>query len=178
TNFINYNYYLNLNREDIERGIVDDKRFSTGAALGTVMSKVFGLRGPHFNSLLERCLTYVSKDKSLKTRLIGKTRKVTTRGHQCVAYQYYTVTYCNHCQLIIWGIGPQGYQCTNCGLNIHRHCVSVLEENCPGPMVKKERGNDRISKLMERIRPENNKRKPSSLSFAQGKSLFMLKTSL
>ncbi|XP_066907035.1 rho guanine nucleotide exchange factor 12 isoform X2 [Halyomorpha halys] len=154
--------------EDIERGIVDDKRFSTGAALGTVMSKVFGLRGPHFNSLLERCLTYVSKDKSLKTRLIGKTRKVTTRGHQCVAYQYYTVTYCNHCQLIIWGIGPQGYQCTNCGLNIHRHCVSVLEENCPGPMVKKERGNDRISKLMERIRPENNKRKPSSLSFAQG----------
>lgn len=154
--------------EDIERGIVDDKRFSTGAALGTVMSKVFGLRGPHFNSLLERCLTYVSKDKSLKTRLIGKTRKVTTRGHQCVAYQYYTVTYCNHCQLIIWGIGPQGYQCTNCGLNIHRHCVSVLEENCPGPMVKKEKGNDRISKLMERIRPENTKRKPSSQSFAQG----------
>ncbi|XP_073986570.1 rho guanine nucleotide exchange factor 2 isoform X3 [Rhodnius prolixus] len=153
--------------EDIEKGVVDDRRFTTGAALGTVLGKVFGLRGAHFNALLERCPTYVSKDKSLKARLIGKTRKVSTRGHHCVAHQYYTVTYCNHCQLIIWGIGPQGYQCSNCGLNIHRSCVNVLEEYCPGPMVKKDRGNDRISKLMERIRPENPKRKPSPLNVAQ-----------
>ncbi|XP_014249554.1 rho guanine nucleotide exchange factor 11 isoform X3 [Cimex lectularius] len=154
--------------EDIEKSVIDDRRFSTGAALGTVLGKVFGIKGQHFNSLLERCPTYVSKDKSLlKAKLIGKNRKMTRKGHICVAYQYYTVTYCNHCQLIIWGIGPQGYQCSNCGLNIHRHCVNVLEEYCPGPMVKKERGNDRISKLMEKIRPENTKRKPSSLNFAQ-----------
>lgn len=56
----------------------------------------------------------------------------------------------------------------DCGLNIHRSCVNVLEEYCPGPMVKKDRGNDRISKLMERIRPENPKRKPSPLNVAQG----------
>ncbi|KAL1124673.1 hypothetical protein AAG570_001297 [Ranatra chinensis] len=135
--------------EDIEREIVDDRRFTTGAALGTVMGKVFGLRGPHFSSLLDRCPTYVSKDKSLKAKLIGKTRK-----------------------LIIWGIGPQGYQCSNCGLNIHRNCVKVVEENCPGPMVKKEKGNDRISKLMDRIRPENARRKPSSFNFAQGTFYF------
>ncbi|BES88384.1 Regulator of G protein signalling-like domain [Nesidiocoris tenuis] len=153
--------------EDIEKGNVDDRRFTAGAALGTVLSKVFGIRGQHFNSLLERCPTYVSKDKSLKAKLIGKTRKVSTRGHHCIAHQYYLVTYCNHCQLIIWGIGPQGYQCSNCGLNIHRHCVNVIEENCPGPMTKKERGNDRISKLMDRIRPENARRKPSSLNLSQ-----------
>lgn len=128
-----------------------------------------------------------------------------------MAHQYYTVTYCNHCQMIIWGIGPQGYQCSSkfllfiyfilisfwlfenyrfsflinriinsffknsdCALNIHRNCVKVLEENCPGPMVKKEKGNDRISKLMERIRPENTRRKPSTLSFAQGNYFLVL----
>lgn len=56
---------------------------------------------------------------------------------------------------------------SDCGLNIHRPCVHVLEENCPGPMVKKERG-DRISKLMEKIRPETARRKPSSLNLNQG----------
>jgi len=48
---------------------------------------------------------------------------------------------------------------TDCSLNVHRQCVRVVEENCPGPLVRKERANDRISKLMERIRPE---RKPPS----------------
>lgn len=40
-------------------------------------------------------------------------KQVTVRGHHFVAHQYFTVTYCNHCQLIIRGIGPQGYQCTS-----------------------------------------------------------------
>lgn len=48
---------------------------------------------------------------------------------------------------------------TDCSLSVHRQCVRVVEENCPGPLVRKERANDRISKLMERIRPE---RKPPS----------------
>lgn len=47
----------------------------------------------------------------------------------------------------------------DCSLSVHRQCVRVVEENCLGPLVRKERGNDRISKLMERIRPE---RKPPS----------------
>lgn len=56
----------------------------------------------------------------------------------------------------------------DCVLNIHRHCVKVVEENCPGPLVKKEKGNDRISKLMEKIRPEREaRRKPSTLNFPQ-----------
>ncbi|XP_050528343.1 rho guanine nucleotide exchange factor 11-like isoform X2 [Daktulosphaira vitifoliae] len=154
--------------EDMEKDIVDDRRFTMAAALATVMSKIFGLRGTQFSSLLERCPTFVSKEKSLKAKLIGKCRKFTTKGHHFVAHQYFTVTYCNHCQLIIWGIGPQGYQCTNCILNIHRVCVKVLEENCPGPIVKKDRANDRISKLMDKIRPEREaRRKPTLTNFVQ-----------
>lgn len=98
----------------MEKDNIDMRRFTTSAALGTIMAKLFGLRGPHASAVFERCPTFVSKDKSFKTKLwFGKSRKVQIRGHNFVAHQYYTVTYCNHCQLIIWGIGPQGYQCTS-----------------------------------------------------------------
>jgi hypothetical protein len=60
----------------MEKDNVDVRRFTTAAALGTVMGKVFGLRSPHSSALLDRCPTFVSKDKSLKAKLIGKSRKV------------------------------------------------------------------------------------------------------
>ncbi|CAL7948277.1 unnamed protein product [Xylocopa violacea] len=143
--------------DDIEKEHVDLRQFTTAAGLATILTKIFQVRPVS----LDRVPTFVAKDKSnLKARLLtGKTRKVTIRGHHFVAHQYFTITYCNHCQLIIGGIGPQGYLCSDCSLSVHRQCVRVVEENCPGPLVRKERGNDRISKLMERIRPE---RKPPS----------------
>ncbi|KAK0092536.1 hypothetical protein PV326_001210 [Microctonus aethiopoides] len=143
--------------EDMEKDPLDLRQFTTAAGLATILSKIFQIRSPP----LDRCPTFVAKDKSnIKARLLtGKPRKMTVRGHHFGANQYFTVTYCNHCQLIIGGIGPQGYQCSDCFLSVHRQCVRVVEENCPGPLNRKERGNDRISKLMERIRPE---RKPPS----------------
>ncbi|XP_011706849.1 PREDICTED: calcium-independent protein kinase C-like, partial [Wasmannia auropunctata] len=144
-------------REDIEKEHVDLRLFTTAVGLATILIKIFQLR-PVW---IDRVPTFVAKDKSnIKTRLLtGKSRKMTIRGHHFVAHQYFTITYCNHCHLIIGGIGPQGYLCSDCSLNVHRQCVRVVEENCPGPLVRKERANDRISKLMERIRPE---RKPPS----------------
>ncbi|XP_036143967.1 rho guanine nucleotide exchange factor 11 isoform X2 [Monomorium pharaonis] len=142
--------------EDIEKEHVDLRLFTTAAGLATILIKIFQLR-PVW---IDRVPTFVAKDKSnIKARLLtGKSRKITIRGHHFVAHQYFTTTYCNHCQLIIGGIGPQGYLC-DCSLSVHRQCVRVIEESCPGPLMRKEKANDRISKLMERIRPE---RKPPS----------------
>lgn len=68
-------------REDLDKDVVDARKFTTGAALGTVMGKVFGIRSQAFSSLLDRCPTFVSKDKSLKAKLLtGKTRKVHILG--------------------------------------------------------------------------------------------------
>ncbi|XP_018377348.1 PREDICTED: rho guanine nucleotide exchange factor 11 isoform X6 [Trachymyrmex cornetzi] len=149
--------------EDIEKEHVDLRLFTTAAGLATILIKIFQLR-PVW---VDRVPTFVAKDKSnIKARLlIGKSRKMTIRGHHFVAHQYFTITYCNHCQLIIGGIGPQGYLCNDCSLNVHRQCVRVVEENCPGPLMRKERANDRISKLMERIRPE--RKLPSSHHHSQ-----------
>ncbi|XP_033211602.1 rho guanine nucleotide exchange factor 12 isoform X2 [Belonocnema kinseyi] len=143
--------------EDIEKENVDLRQFLIAAGLATVLTKIFQIRPVS----IERVPIFVAKDKTnIKARLLtGKARKMTVRGHHFIAHQYFTVDYCNHCQNIIGGIGPQGYQCSNCTLSVHRQCVRVVEENCPGPLVRKEKGNDRFSKIMERIRPE---RKPPS----------------
>jgi len=97
-------------REDIEKDHVDIRLFTTAAGLATILIKIFQLR-PVW---IDRVPTFVAKDKSnIKTRLLtGKSRKMTIRGHHFVAHQYFTITYCNHCHLIIGGIGPQGYLCS------------------------------------------------------------------
>lgn len=82
-------------------------------------------------------------------------------GHQYIAQQYYTVIGCNNCHQIIFGISPQGYQCSGrnfnkncsvikvltipfiflvCHINLHRHCVKLYDDSCPGPIIKKDRG--------------------------------------
>lgn len=53
--------------------------------------------------------------------------QLTMKGHNFVLHQYYTVTYCNHCQLIIWGISPQGYQCTSMFLSYYKTNDSIFE---------------------------------------------------
>ena len=69
-------WHVFICREDVDKDNVDLRRSVTAAALGTVMGKLFGLRSPHSSALLDRFATFVSKDKSLKAKLMGKTRKV------------------------------------------------------------------------------------------------------
>ena len=42
----------------------------------------------------------------------------------------------------------------DCEMNIHKGCVKIIEESCIGAFPRKERGNDRISKIVDRFRPE------------------------
>lgn len=51
--------------------------------------------------------------------------------------------------------------------------MKVLDENCPGPIVKKDKANDRISKLMDKIRPERETRRKPGLNFVQSNNLFV-----
>ncbi|XP_053966054.1 uncharacterized protein LOC128868234 [Anastrepha ludens] len=136
--------------------IEDPKKLALCSALSTVIHRIFITRS-HPNSIVDRVHHFVSREKSFKSRLMGKNRKMIVRGHPLVLRQYYEVTHCNHCQTIIWGVSPQGYHCTDCKLNIHRPCSKVLDENCPGPLPqskRKEPHNDnKISKFMGKIRP-------------------------
>ncbi|XP_044249279.2 uncharacterized protein RhoGEF2 isoform X1 [Drosophila takahashii] len=132
----------------------DVRKVALCSALSTVIYRIFNTRPPP-SSIVERVHHFVSRDKSFKSRIMGKNRKMNVRGHPLVLRQYYEVTHCNHCQTIIWGVSPQGYHCTDCKLNIHRQCSKVVDESCPGPLPQAKRlaHNDKISKFMGKIRP-------------------------
>ncbi|KAM7343585.1 rho guanine nucleotide exchange factor 2 isoform 3-T3 [Cochliomyia hominivorax] len=137
----------------------DPKKLALCSALSTVIHRTFITRS-HPNSIIDRVHHFVSREKSFKSRLMGKKGKMIVRGHPLVLRQYYEVTHCNHCQTIIWGVSPQGFHCTDCKLNIHRPCSKILEENCPGPLPQAKRkdkdlhNDNKISKLiMGKIRP-------------------------
>ncbi|XP_075168419.1 rho guanine nucleotide exchange factor 2 isoform X2 [Haematobia irritans] len=133
--------------------VEDPKKLALCSALSTVIHRIFITRS-HPNSIIDRVHHFVSREKSFKSRLMGKKGKMIVRGHPLVLRQYYEVTHCNHCQTIIWGVSPQGFHCTDCKLNIHRPCSKILEENCPGPLPQAKRkdkdlNNDsKISKLI------------------------------
>ncbi|XP_012059743.1 PREDICTED: rho guanine nucleotide exchange factor 11 [Atta cephalotes] len=139
--------------EDIEKEHVDLRLFTTAAGLATILIKIFQLR-PVW---IDRVPTFVAKDKSnIKARLlIGKSRKMTIRGHHFVAHQYFTITYCNHCQLIIGGIGPQGYLC-----NVDK--IKKSEEDS-GVLTDGENGEHRTCNLAGNIRNSCERMRISSL---------------
>lgn len=142
--------------DELEREAPNEcpKKSALSSALSTVLHRTFVTRS-NPGSPIDRVHHFVSREKSFKSRLMGKSRKAQVRGHTLVLRQYYEVAHCNHCQNIIWGVSPQGYHCTNCELNIHRACSKVLEENCPGPSSMKQKGQhtDKMSKFIEKIRP-------------------------
>ncbi|KAH8401495.1 hypothetical protein KR009_005857, partial [Drosophila setifemur] len=145
---------LQLLIEEENNPTEDVRKVALCSALSTVIYRIFNTRPPP-SSIVERVHHFVSRDKSFKSRIMGKNRKMNVRGHPLVLRQYYEVTHCNHCQTIIWGVSPQGYHCTDCKLNIHRQCAKVVDESCPGPLpqAKRPAHNDKISKLMGKIRP-------------------------
>lgn len=117
------------------------------SALSTVIHRIFITRS-HPNSIVDRVHHFVSREKSFKSRLMGKNRKVSrnklyfritkfskiisifqmiVRGHPLVLRQYYEVTHCNHCQTIIWGVSPQGYHCTGASPTIYIYLMAAVQ---------------------------------------------------
>lgn len=126
------------------------------SALSTVVHRIFLIRSTPY-AVTEKVHHYVTREKSFKTRIMSKNRKALVRGHHFTLHQYYEVQHCNHCQNLIWGVSPQGFQCSHCELNIHRSCSKLLEENCPGPAPRKSKDaqitDNKFTKIMDKIRP-------------------------
>jgi len=126
--------------EDLENAT--DRNATLCASLATVMSKIFSTKCPKALAIIEKIPTFVSKEKR-KEKFLGRVLKknLTVLGHHFELKHYDQVTYCNHSQVIIWGIGPQGYQCSNCSFDVHKKYVHKIEESCVGPTKKTKRGN-------------------------------------
>ena len=124
--------------EDLENA--SDKTSTLCAALATVMAKVFVTKCPKALAIIDKIPTFVSKEKK-KEKFLAKflSNDVVVQGHHFQLNHYdqvnhnillivffyldLQVTYCNHSQGIIWGVGPQGYKCENCDFNVHKKHV-------------------------------------------------------
>ncbi|XP_037072957.1 rho guanine nucleotide exchange factor 11-like, partial [Pollicipes pollicipes] len=127
------------------------------SSLTTILHKHFNYRSPSVQQIVDNCPMFVSKERSFKSKLLNRHKKPPAiRGHQFQLHQYYIVTACNVCGDSIRGISPQGYQCAHCEMNIHKLCLRTVEEQCVG--ANPRRGGDKISKLMEKIMPEQRKK--------------------
>ena len=96
--------------EDLEN--VSDRNLTIASALATVLSKTFQLKSPAIQSHIEKCPTFVSKEK--RPKIFGHRNKKTwqLQGHHFEIKHYFQHTVCTHSQQMIWGIGPQGYKCS------------------------------------------------------------------
>ncbi|KAK8734372.1 hypothetical protein OTU49_006154, partial [Cherax quadricarinatus] len=147
-----------------------DQMIVTASSLATILLKYYGVRSQQAHQLIDRCPLFVSKERPLRSKIFRGSKKQVYRDHHFNQHTYYSVTYCNHCGLIIWGIAPQGYQCTNCEMNIHKSCAKQVEEVCIGQLHKKDRSRDtRFSSILGKIMADDkdNKRKVSQVCAAQ-----------
>ena len=69
------NFIQSINREEWEKNS-DDRTLAIVNAISTLLQKLFLLRSPGASSVLERCSSFVSKEKSARSKFMSKHKKV------------------------------------------------------------------------------------------------------
>ncbi|XP_076036455.1 uncharacterized protein LOC143022226 isoform X2 [Oratosquilla oratoria] len=141
-----------------------DQMFVMASSLATILYKYFNVRSQQTQNLIDRCPLFVGKERPIRPKIFrGNKKTIMFCDHHFNVQSYYSVTYCNHCGLIIWGIAPQGYQCTNCEMNIHKMCAKRVEEVCIGQLRKKD---SKFITFFGKIMPDDkeNRRKTSQVN--------------
>lgn len=115
-----------------------DRNTAMASALTTFLKQV-GLtlkqQGNNTN-ILERYSSFTRKEQRPALFKIKASKKI--KGHHFVSTHYTSLTFCNHCNGLLWGIGDQGFQCSTCEYNVHKgNCFEAIEE-CPGPKKKRK----------------------------------------
>lgn len=72
-----FEFLFSSSREDLENS--NDRNQAVASSLATVLQKNFNVKGPLATSLIERCPTFVAKEKSIKPKFLSKNKKVRFR---------------------------------------------------------------------------------------------------
>jgi hypothetical protein len=80
---------MTIFREDLENAT--DRTLTIAASMATILSKTFNTRSQTAAGLIEKCPTFVSKER--KPRMFNRNRKtLQVHGHHFEPTQYYQVT--------------------------------------------------------------------------------------
>lgn len=75
------------------------------------------------------------EDKSIYRRGARRWRKLyRINGHIFQAKRFNRRAFCTFCLDRIWGLGRQGFKCTNCKLMVHKKCHKLIKLACSGPL--------------------------------------------
>ncbi|XP_014674125.1 PREDICTED: rho guanine nucleotide exchange factor 11-like [Priapulus caudatus] len=132
-----------------------DKIVALACALATLM-RAIGCKGQNIEKIYEKVPQFCGPHKS-RFRFSSKSSKnkvLYVKGHQFQQAHYTTVTNCQVCDRILWGIGFQGWKCDNCDFNLHKHCVDNIpyHEDCVGKKDKRKDDSKRKSTIVNIFR--------------------------
>ena len=86
---------------------------AVAVSLATVLNRTFQTRNQTAIGLIEKCPQFVSKEKTKKIfSMVSSKKSVQKQRHNFELKQYNDIKYCNHSKELIWGVAPQGFQCT------------------------------------------------------------------
>ncbi|CAI8027711.1 Rho guanine nucleotide exchange factor 12 [Geodia barretti] len=113
------------------------KSHAAAACLATIVLDSIGKSGiakATSSSPLDKTQTFTRGDILLRKGRGGKKKNtIQKHGHNLHLETYTRPAFCDLCSKQLWGIIYQGYQCSECKMNIHRYyCLGQLEHPCLG----------------------------------------------
>uniref|UniRef100_A0A915BB49 DH domain-containing protein n=2 Tax=Parascaris univalens TaxID=6257 RepID=A0A915BB49_PARUN len=127
---------LNSVNQDVEN--CEPRSLAVISALATVIKVVLNMRSNTNEKMLDRCPTFVTKDKGgmFKMKMASK-RSIQVKGHQFLLSPVNLTVYCYQCRDAVWGVNAQAYFCQNCDVVLHKQCTSALADHCYPATQKK-----------------------------------------
>jgi len=81
------------------------------------------------------------EDKSIYRRGARRWRKIyKVNGHNFQAKRFNRKAFCAYCHDRIWGLGRQGFKCTQCKLLVHKKCHKLIKVRCDTDAVSQLHG--------------------------------------
>jgi hypothetical protein len=113
------------------------KSHAAAACLATFVLDSIGKSGiakATSSAPLDKTQTFTRGDILLRKGRGGKKKStIQKHGHNLHLETYTRPAFCDLCNKQLWGIIYQGYQCSECRMNIHRYyCLGQLEQPCLG----------------------------------------------
>ncbi|KAM3726718.1 Rho guanine nucleotide exchange factor [Dirofilaria immitis] len=131
---------LNSVNQDLEN--CESRSLAIISALATIIKVVLNMRSNTNEKILDRCPTFVTKDKVGMFRMkMATKRSIQVKGHQFMLTTVNLTVYCYQCRDAVWGVNAQAYFCQNCDVVVHRQCTSSLPDHCYPAIQKKTAAN-------------------------------------